>query len=87
MMLHLQGVTMARGLYRRRKAAKNGKLRDAGAYIIDMRIKNAPEFAGMNLRLVKTTGVLPQSRNASAIVQEMKLMIKELIRDRDAKTL
>jgi integrase len=78
---------MTRGLYRRRKAAKNGKLRDTGAFIIDMKIKDVPEFAGMNRRLVKTTGVLPQSRDAAVKVQEMKLMVKELIRDRDAKTL
>lgn len=78
---------MSRGLYRRRKAGKNGKLRDAGAYVIDMRIKNVPEFAGMDLRLAKTTGVFPGQRNAATIVSEMKLMVKELIRERDAPTL
>lgn len=78
---------MSRGLYRRRKVDKSGKLRDAGAYVIDMRIKDVPEFAGMKLRLFKTTGVYPGQRNSAAIVSEMKLMVKELIRSRDAATL
>ena len=74
-------------MYRRRKAGKNGKLRDAGAYVIDMRIKRAPELAGIKPRLAKTTGVYPGHRNASTVVSEMKLMLKELIRERDAATL
>ncbi|MBA4072587.1 MAG: hypothetical protein C0497_12245 [Gemmatimonas sp.] len=78
---------MTTGLYRRRKAGKNGKLRDAGAYVIDMRIKRVPELAGIKQRLFKTTGVFPGHRNASTIVAEMKLMIKELIRERDIVTL
>ncbi len=78
---------MTTGLYRRRKKGKNGKLRDAGAYVIDMRIKQVPELAGIKQRLFKTTGVLPGHRNASTIVAEMKLMLKELIRERDAATL
>lgn len=52
-----------------------------------MRIKNVPEFAGMPLRISRTSGVFPGQRNAESIVREMKLMIKELIRKRDAPTL
>ena len=52
-----------------------------------MRIKNVPEFAGMRLRLAKSTEVFPGDRNAASVVREMKLMIKELIRTRDAATL
>jgi integrase len=62
-------------------------LQAAGAYVIDKRIKNVPEFAGMNLRLAKTTGVFPGQRNAATIVSDMKLMVKELVRERDVLTL
>lgn len=78
---------MTRGLYYRRKADKTGKLRNAGAAVIDMRIKNVPEFAGMSLRISRTSGVFPGHRNAESIVREMKLMIKELIRERKVLTL
>jgi hypothetical protein len=77
----------SRGLYRRMKVAKDGILRGAGAYVLDMRIKNVPEFAGMNLRLAKTTEVYPGDRNAETIVGDMKLMVKELIRDRNVVAL
>lgn len=78
---------MARGLYRRRKAGPNGKLKDVGAWVIDMRIKDVPEFAGIPKRLSKSSGVFPGQRNGEQVYREMKLMIKELIRDRDAATL
>jgi hypothetical protein len=77
----------SRGLYRRRRHAKNGKTLNAGAYILDMRLKKVPEFAGLKLRLARTTEVYPTDRNAATIVREMKQMVKELIRDRDADTL
>ena len=78
---------MTRGLYRRKKRGKDGKPHDTGAYVIDMRIKRVPELAGIQTRLFKTTGVFPGVRNADTIVREMKLMIKELILNRDASTL
>ena len=78
---------MTTGLYRRRKAGKNGKLRDAGAYVIEMSIKQVRELAGLKRRLVRTTGVYPGQKNASTVVAEMKLMLKELIRERDLVTL
>ena len=78
---------MTRGLYRRKKRGKNGKWRDTGAYVLDMRIKKVSEFVGIPVRLFKTTGVFPTQRNAVTIVAEMKLMIKELINQRDAVTL
>ena len=52
-----------------------------------MQIKDVPDFAGIPTRLFKTTGVFPSQRNAATIVAEMKLMIKELISQRDAPTL
>lgn len=78
---------VTRGLYYRRKADRSGKLRNVGAAVIDMRIKDVPEFAGMNLRISKTSGVHRGQRNGETIVAEMKLMIKELIRDRNATAL
>lgn len=79
---------MARGLYRRRKLGKSGKLRDTGAYIIDIKIKQVPELKGIKPpRIAKTTGVFPGDRNAETVVSEMKQMVKELIRERDAGTL
>ena len=78
---------MTRGLYRRKKLGRRGKLLDAGAYVLDMRIKRVPQLAGLKPRLFKTTGVFPGMRNAETIVREMKLMIKELILNRDVSTL
>lgn len=78
---------MTLGLYRRKKRGRNGKYSDTGAYVLDMRIKDVPDFAGIPTRLFKTTGVFPSQRNAATIVAEMKLMIKELISQRDAPTL
>ena len=78
---------MTRGLYRRRKKGKGGKFRDAGSYVIDIRIKRVPELAGLKPRLVRTTEVPRDSRRAAEIVAEMKLMLKELQQQRDKKTL
>lgn len=78
---------MTRGLYRRKKRGRSGKLQDAGAYVIDMRIKQVPELRGIPPRHFKSTEVFPNTRNAATTVHEMKLMVKDLIRTRDASTL
>lgn len=78
------------GVYRRwKRNRRTGKSEPAGSYVIDMRIPKAlvTQFAGLKPRIMKSTEVFPTTKNAVTIVQEMKLMVKELIRDRDAKTL
>lgn len=75
------------GLYRRRPQGKGEPKRFVGAYILDMRIKDVPEFAGINKRIVKSTEVFPGDRDAERLVREMKAMVKELIRNRDADPL
>jgi integrase len=54
-----------------------------------MRIPKAlvTQFAGLKPRIMKSTEVFPDTKNAVTIVKEMKMMVKELIRERDAKTL
>lgn len=41
----------------------------------------------MSLRISRTTEVYPSDRNAATTVREMKSMVREFIRDRDAETL
>src|SRR5262249_433762 len=78
------------GVYRRwKRNRKTGRLEPAGSFVIDMRIPKAllTQFAGLKPRIMKSTEVFPATKNAVTIVHEMKLMVKELIRDRNAKTL
>jgi len=78
------------GVYRRwKRNRRTGKLEPAGSFVIDMRIPKAlvTQFAGLKPRIMKSTEVFPDTKNAVTIVKEMKMMVKELIRDRDAKTL
>lgn len=81
---------MPKGLIRRKTVSKKtGKLRHVGAVVIDIHVpvEKVSEFAGMKPRFVRTTEVYVGERNAESTVREMKLMIKELIRNRDKSTL
>lgn len=80
-------TTRTFGLYRRRPQGKGEAKRNVGAFILDIRIKDVPEFAGIPKRIAKSTEVFPGDRGADQLVREMKAMVKELIRNRDAETL
>lgn len=76
------------GLYRRRLRGKGPRSHEVGAYILDIRIKDVPEFAGITpKRIAKSTEVFPGERDAERKVEEMKMMVKELIHERDHDTL
>ena len=69
------------GLFRQRQVV-NGKRQSVGSYRIDM----LTPFSSVP-RLVKSSGVFPTTPNARDRVREIKLMVKDLIVDRDESTL
>jgi integrase len=78
---------MPNRLSRRLKRGKSGRLVEAGAYLIAKQIPNVPDFAGIPKRIARTSGVFPGTRDAEKTVAGMKLMLKDLIQQRDADAL